>query len=108
MLRDEVKEQEVPLEKEVSNAIGAMPFLWFAVGDNPGPTNTRGLIERNSIALLSNFRRESVDPPSPHWLGQYSDRDKVRASSLWNNRHVDEKYNPEFLDVLAQYVDKSE
>jgi hypothetical protein len=29
----------------------------------------------------------------------------VRRSGLWNNRHVGERYDPSFLDVLAERVD---
>ena len=29
----------------------------------------RGYIERNAIALLSNYGKPAIDPPSPGWLG---------------------------------------
>ena len=47
-----VKESERPLEQEVSTIIGAMPFLWLAVDDAPGPDSLRGYIERNAIASV--------------------------------------------------------
>lgn len=53
------------------------------------------------IALLSNFGKESIDPPSTAWLGSYSGRERVRTSGLWNNDHVEKQYDPAFLDVLA-------
>lgn len=65
----EVRGGEVRLEEEVSRVIGAMPFLWLSIEDEPGPESLRGLIERNSIALLSNYGREKIDPPSESWLG---------------------------------------
>ena len=44
---------EDQLEREVSRYIGSMPFLWLAVPTKPDGSSDRGIIERNSIALLS-------------------------------------------------------
>jgi hypothetical protein len=81
-----------------------MPFLWLDVGDEPGRESLRGLIERNAIALLSNYHPPAVDAPSPEWLGHFSDRPKVRRSGLWNQNHVDETYDPEFLTVFERLI----
>ncbi len=97
-----VRERERPVELVVSQLIGVMPFVWIRTDDAPGPASIRGVIERNAIALLSNFRKESIDPPSPAWLGLHSARERVRRSGLWNNNHVDEVYEPSFLEVLAR------
>ena len=102
----ETREGERPLEREVSAVIGAMPFLWLAVDDEPGPDSLRGYIERNAIALLSNYGRTPIDPPSSEWLGHYSDREKVRQSGLWNNNHVDESYDPAFLDSMERLIEQ--
>ena len=104
MDRAEVKRAEAGLEALVSRTIGAMPFLWLNVGDSPGPGSQRALIERNTIALLSGYREPPPDPPSPSWLGRHSDRQPVRRSGLGNNRHVDETYDPFFLDVLDEQI----
>ncbi len=96
-------EQEHDLEVAVSKYIRSMGFLWVAVDDPPGPTSSRGVIERNSIGLLSNYRYEPLDPPSSGWLGRHSDRERVQHSGLWNNRHVKEGYEPEFLELLASF-----
>ena len=108
-----VRERERELEEEVSQVIGEMPFLWLAVEDEPGPGSLRGYIERNTIALLSNWcevsswcDEESIDLPSDSWLGDACDRDEVRASGLWNSRHVKECYNPAFLKTLKRLVHK--
>jgi hypothetical protein len=94
--------QERPAEQAVSQVIGAMPFLWVEADAPTGAEGLRGLIERNSIALLSNFQREPVDPQSPQWLGRHSARERVKASGLWNNNHVEERYDSTFLGVLAR------
>ena len=81
-----------------------MPFVWLRVDDEPGPASMRRKIERNAIALLSNFDRPPLDPPSAQWLGRHCDRDRVRASGLWNQNHVDESYDPVFLDDVERLV----
>jgi hypothetical protein len=79
-----------------------MPFLWLAVNDEPGPQSMRGRIERNAIALLSNLNKSALDPASTHWRGRACVRGGalVRDSGLWNQRHVNEVYDPSFLDVM--------
>jgi len=81
-----------------------MPFIWLPIEDVPSPESARGYIERNSIALLSNYNKASLDPPSKIWLGHDSDRERVRNSGLWNQNHVDETYDPTFLIKLEQLV----
>jgi len=61
--KSEVRKSEVALEKQVSTFIGAMPFLWLAIDDDAGPDSLRGYIERNSIALLSNYGKPPLDSP---------------------------------------------
>ncbi len=104
--RAAVVESEAPLERLVSEHIGGMPFLWLAVDDAPGPESLRALIERNAIALLSNRDRAPLDPPGENWLGMHADRERVRRSGLWNNRHVDEDYDADFLDRLAGLINQ--
>ena len=102
----EVRELERPLEKVVSTMIGDMPFLWLAIDDEPGRNSLRGYIERNAIALLSNFGKEPLDPPSRGWLGHLCNRELVRKFGLWNQEHVDQSYGPDFLDKLEDLIDR--
>ena len=103
----EVRTAERALEREVSEVIGAMPFLWLAVEDRAGPKSERGYIERNAIALLSNYNKIPIDPPSDNWLGHDSDRERVRASGLWNQNHVEENYDPAFLDRFDGFISRA-
>ena len=96
---------ERDVEREVSAVIGRMPFLWLSIPDEPGPNSLRGYIEQNAIALLSNRRYEPLDPPSPDWLGHHCDRNRVSTSGLWNSNHVDEPYDPTFLDVMERLAE---
>ena len=100
----EIRESEVAIEKLVSEWIGNLPFLWLDIGDNASPDSVRGIIERNSIALLSNSKKAIFDAPTHEWLGNCSDRPKVKASGLWNQNHTDENYDPRFLDTLEKLV----
>ena len=104
--KKDVREIEKPLEIEVNKHIRRMPFLWLKVDDPPGPNSLRGYIERNAIGLLSNYQRQPIiDPPSENWLGNGSDKIEIRESGLWNVNYVEEKYDPQFLEVLGQLIE---
>jgi hypothetical protein len=96
-----VVQAEAGLEAAVSMYIGQMPFLFLAVDDAPGPYSQRALIEKNSIALLSNYARPALDAPSAHWIGRRCGREKVPQSGLWNTQHVDAAYDPSFMDAMT-------
>lgn len=103
----EDRERELPLERDVSKVIGKIPFLWLVVNDEPGKESDRGYIERNAIALLSNYGKkdkEVLDRQSCGWLGQHSSRKKVQKSRLWNSNHVNDKYDPNFLEKMKKYI----
>lgn len=100
----EVREPERALEMEVSGTIGAMRVLWLPVSDEPGPGSLRGVMERNAIALLSNAGRSPLDAASSTWLGSHCPRELVGASGLWNQNHVGESHDADFLDVLESHV----
>ena len=102
----DIRATEIELEKKVSNVIREMPFLWLEIDDPPGRNSLRGHIESNSIALLSNYNRTVIDPPSNDWLGMHSPRTKIRESGLWNQNHVEETYDPNFLSILDDLVTK--
>ena len=103
----DVSEAELEVEIQVSDYIRAMPFLWLAVDDPPGPDSLRGVIERNSIGLLSNYEKEEVlDPAFSGWLGRYCENEKVRHSGLWNVNYIEEEYENGFLGTLKDFVRK--
>lgn len=106
-----IKQAEAALERRVSEYIGNMRLLWLKVDDEPSKDSHRGLIESNAIALLAGANGQSpVDAASSGWLGQYSDREKIRRSGLWNLDYIGSPdkpilYDPTFLDVMRQYLD---
>lgn len=59
----EIRRGEVALETKVSAVIREMSLLWLAIEDEPGDQSLRGYIERNAIALLSNYGKPPLDPP---------------------------------------------
>jgi len=104
-------DHEYQIEKKVSQHIRAMPLLWLKVDDPPGVQSQRAYIERNSIALVSNYDKlgtsAAIDPPSPHWLGFYCTNIMVCRSGLWNVNHVmEQQWDPEFLNILEQTVSR--
>ncbi|MFG0252593.1 MAG: hypothetical protein ACF8NJ_06960 [Phycisphaerales bacterium JB038] len=101
---------EASVEQAVSVYLGAMPFLWVAADDEPGPHCTRAVLETNSIALLSALGAdpESADEASPDWLGRHAAAEAVRESKLWNVRDVTAAYEPSFLDLLASCAKRTE
>ena len=104
MSRDALAIAEAPVEHAVTPHIGAMPFLWLDIGDDPGPRSLRGEIERNAIALLSDYGRAPLDPPSPQWLGKFSNRVLVRKSGLWNQHYVEATHDPAFLNLFEKMI----
>lgn len=99
-----VRTGERELEVQVSGVVGGMDVLWLAVDDPPSPESARGRIERGALALLSNYMRPALDPPSDGWLGRSSDRERVRGSGLWNSNHVEDPASAVFLDEFAAFV----
>ena len=102
----DVRAAELTMERAVSKTIRAMRILWLPIDDEPGEASARGYIERNAIALLSNFGKEPIDRSSANWLGHHCNRARVRESGLWNANHVDEPYDPAFLDRLECLIDE--
>lgn len=95
---------ELAHERRVSEYVRDLPFLWVDIDDEPGPESDRASVERNAIALVSNYEKEAIDRRSDEWLGRSSPRDKVAASGLWNIDHVEEQCDTAFLDRLAGAV----
>ena len=92
--------QETQVELDVSDQIGAMPFLWLSVPD----AADRSYVEANCIALASRLA-EGRNPPSPAWLGRHADRPEIRDSGLWNVEHVRRHCDPAFPDLFEQLVE---
>jgi hypothetical protein len=102
--RNSLVSSEQPVERCVSDYLARLTFTFLDIDDEPGAKSRRGFVERNAIALLSNHDRPALDAPSPSWLGDMSDRELVRRSGLWNQRHVAEVCDDTFLDFIATLI----
>ena len=100
----DTRASELLIEQLVTGTLGRMQVLYLPIEDEARPSSLRGLIERNAIALLSNYHKQPIDAPSKGWLGYLCTREKVRESGLWNQRHVDETHDPAFLDTLEEMI----
>lgn len=67
----EIRLKETGLERRVTDFIGGLPVLWLDVDDEPGPESDRAYIERNAIALVSNYRSDPLDMRAGDWLGSH-------------------------------------
>lgn len=104
-INKQIKTDEKPLEIEVSEIIGVMPFLSLRVLGESRKDNLRAYIETNSIALLSNRNKKNkIDMPSENWLGRHSGHHDVIESGLWNSDDTDKTYDPKFLDKLEELI----
>jgi hypothetical protein len=103
----ELRLEEQAMEAQVSDFLRELPFLWVDIDDEPGPESDRAYVERNAIALASNFDKEPIDPRHHDWLGKESPCEEIRESGLWNVNHVEESYDPAFLDRLEDVIRKT-
>ena len=94
-----ITQAEAGLEAAVSLYVGQMPFLFLAVDDAPGPMSQRALIEKNSIALLSNYARPALDAPSQAGSGDAAGARRCRnrgcgPRSMWMLRMIRVSWTP--------------
>lgn len=99
--------EELEMERRVVDYFRELPFLWVDV-DEPDHESDWAHLERNAIALVSNFGEASIDPRSNRWFGNDSPSQKIRESGLWNVDHVDESYDPAFHDQFDETIEETE
>lgn len=100
----QVRDAELPFERQVSATLGHFSVVWLEIDDEPGASSLRAFIEQNAIALLSGLNGAIADAPSEGWLGRHAAHGLVRRSGLWNVRHVADAYDPGFLDTFAAHL----
>lgn len=98
---------ELDHERRVSEYIRDLSFLWVDVDDEPSPQSDRAYLERNAIALVSNYGKDSLDSRGANWLGLDSPRNEITDSGLWNINHVEEQYDAAFLERLSGAVEET-
>jgi len=63
--RKTIRKAEWPMERTVSVTPSETELLWLAIDGPASCHSLRGMIELNSIALLSNYENSSLDTPLP-------------------------------------------
>ena len=82
----------------------SIPLAQLLLDDEPSADSDRTYLEKNAIALLSNYQEQSIDPRDDGWLGQYSQSREIRESGLWNVNHVSDQYDSGFLDLFENAI----
>lgn len=101
-----ITEQEVFLEKAVSEYVGALLVLYTPISDSSGTTSLRALVETQFIALFSE-NMCPLETPSSVWLGRYSDKPTIREIGLWNIRDVGSEYDLKFMPFFEGLSSKT-
>ena len=57
-------------------------------------------VQRDELAV----GKRCQDSPGVRWLGHDAARSEIRESGLWNVQHVCDRYDPAFLQLLAELV----
>lgn len=103
----ELRKGEYELERFVSREIRQMPFLWLHVPGESGRGCPRAFIEKNAIALLSCIEEAgSKEEQGNGWLGNFSPKEEIRKSRLWNVDHVKAVFEPGFMEVFEELVER--
>ena len=101
----QVIEFERELEKQVSNYIRSLSFTILEINGESSKDNDRAFVEKNSIALLSNYNRNIIDPASENWLGGYTKREKIIQSGLWNSNYVERLHIDDgFFETMSVHI----
>ena len=82
----------------VDEVIRSMSFVWLETDD----VRLQDRIEKEAIALLSNYLKPPLDPPSADWLGHYGHRAQITGSGLWNIHYVDRDYRQSTIARLVR------
>jgi len=102
-----VRKLEHPLEVRVSEVISRMEVLMISFEDNDIEKQALRYIQKNAVALLSNWQKEVLDPPSPDWMGKFCSNVLVRDSGLWNTNGVMQRYDSSFIPKFKKIIEQS-
>lgn len=99
-------DDENEIEFQVSLYLKKLLFIVIEVPGEANKNNDRSFIEKNSIALLSNYEKmENIDKPNNNWLGYDTKNIKICESGLWNSEYVNyESVDQNFLSKLETLI----
>jgi hypothetical protein len=101
----DLREQEHPLELDVSEYIRNLPMLVVDVPGDAGPNSDRAWLEANLIALVSQHRRRQPELRPSDSLTAESEAPTVWRTGLWNIDHTDSLFDPTAVEKLQSYAD---
>lgn len=99
----EIKLSEQKLEREVSDYLSNLNVFVIPVADRASKNSKRAHLETQLIALCSQDL-DVLEQASPAWLGNYSSKEIIRSSGLWNVRDVGVIYKPEKIGSVGWMV----
>ena len=100
----DVRERERYIEQLVSAYIGQLGVVVLKVDDLPAATSNRAFIEKNAIALISSIN-SSFSFSTVDWLGNYSSKDEIIDSCLWNVDYTDSGYDDTFIKTFEYHIE---
>lgn len=100
-----VRENEAPLETEVSEYIRSHPYLILNVPGTPGPECDRAVIERELIATFGFYHRQFDVIRDGSWLGTDNPRPEIYKSGLWNIDCVEGFPAPAVVNKVEEYTE---
>ena len=98
------KSMEKDVELLVSDYIGKLGVIVIDADGYPSSTSIRAFLEKNSISLLSACN-SSFNFATISWLGNYSIKEEIRRSCLWNVNHINAHFDNTFLNSLQQQAE---
>ncbi len=98
----DIREAEIKLEKYVSETLSQYLVAFIPADDVSSANSVRSDIESGLITLLTEDMA-ILDTPTNKWLGNYSDREVIAHSGLWNIRHVGARLTPKNLAALKDF-----
>jgi hypothetical protein len=100
----DLRDEEHPLELDVSEYIRNLPMLVVDVPGDAGPNSDRAWLEANLIALVSQHRRRQPELRPSDSLTTESEAPTVWRTGLWNIDHTDSLFDPTAVSLLEDYV----
>ncbi len=100
----DIRTSERELEIEVSRYLGDLLVAHLPIVDAASADSDRSYIEKNSISLLT--EGGPIDAQSTRWLGNFSSVRQIKNSGLWNVNYVGDGYDPHFLTVFEQLIER--
>ena len=103
----EIRAGEDEHERHVSEYLRRLEVFIVPIDDEPSKDSLRAHVENQLIALCSE-EFQTIDKPSPGWLGWRSPMASIVRSGLWNVRDAGRRYKPNGLgsvDYIASLGD---